>query len=82
MAVLDWLRLVAPDNATEMGALEAGAGRNLGYVRVVGRRRADAPLYDPVVSIPMWCSTASPPMARTWVRKAVYFAISFTRSSP
>ena len=49
---VDWLRLVAPDNATEIGALEADAGRNLGYVRVVGRRRADAPLYDPVVSIP------------------------------
>jgi hypothetical protein len=50
---VDWLRLVAPDNATEIGALEADAGRTLGYVRVVGRRRADAPLYDPVVSIPM-----------------------------
>jgi hypothetical protein len=49
---VDWLRLVAPDNATEIGALEADAGRHLGYVRVVGRRRAEAPLYEPVVSIP------------------------------
>src|SRR5262245_39993636 len=49
---VDWLRLVAPDNATEIGALEADAGRHLGYVRVVGRRRADAPLCDPIVSIP------------------------------
>jgi SAM-dependent methyltransferase len=49
---VDWLRLVAPDNLTEIGALEADAGANLGYVRAVGRRRADAPLYDPVVSIP------------------------------
>lgn len=49
---LDWLRLIAPENATEIRALEADAGRNLGYVRVVGRRRAEAPLYDPVVSIP------------------------------
>jgi hypothetical protein len=50
---VDWLRLAAPDNATEIEALEADNGRNLGYIRVVGRRRADAPLYDPVVSIPM-----------------------------
>jgi SAM-dependent methyltransferase len=49
---LDWLRLVAPDNATEIQTLEADSGRHLGYVRVVGRRRAEAPLYDPVVSIP------------------------------
>jgi SAM-dependent methyltransferase len=49
---LDWLRLVAPDNATEIQALEADAGNVLGYIRVVGRRRAEAPLYDPVVSIP------------------------------
>ena len=49
---LDWLKLVAPDNATEIRALEADAGSHLGYVRVVGRRRADAPLYEPVVSVP------------------------------
>ncbi len=49
---LDWLQLIAPDNATEIGALEADAGRHLGYVRVVGRRRADAQLFDPVVSVP------------------------------
>jgi SAM-dependent methyltransferase len=48
---VDWLRLIAPDNATEIQALEADAGRHLGYVRVVGRRRTDAPLYEPVVSI-------------------------------
>jgi SAM-dependent methyltransferase len=48
----DWLKLVAPDNGTEIRALETDAGSNLGYVRAVGRRRADAPLYDPVVSIP------------------------------
>jgi hypothetical protein len=47
-----WLRLVAPDNAVEIAALEADAGRHLGYVRVVGRRRAEAPLYEPVASIP------------------------------
>jgi SAM-dependent methyltransferase len=50
---LDWLRLVAPANGTEIQALEADAGRTLGYVRVVGRRRADAPLFEPVVSVPV-----------------------------
>src|SRR5260370_1337398 len=42
---LDWLRLVAPDNATEIRTLAADAGRHLRYVRVVGRRRAAAPLH-------------------------------------
>jgi SAM-dependent methyltransferase len=49
---VEWLRLAAPDNVTEIGALEADAGRHLGYIRVVGRRRADAPLAEPVGSIP------------------------------
>ena len=49
---LDWLRLVAPDNTTETRALEADAGSNLGYVRVVGRRRAEARLPEPIVSVP------------------------------
>ena len=49
---LDWLRLVAPDNATEIRALEADSGSNLGYVRVVGRRRAEAQLSAPIVSVP------------------------------
>jgi SAM-dependent methyltransferase len=48
----DWLKLVAPDNATEIQALETDAGSHLGYVRAVGRRRADAALCDPVVSVP------------------------------
>lgn len=49
---LESLRAVAPDNATEIQAIETDAGRHIGYVRAVGRRRADAPLFDPVVSIP------------------------------
>jgi SAM-dependent methyltransferase len=35
---LDWQRAVAPDNTTEIKAVEADGGRYLGYVRVVGRR--------------------------------------------
>ena len=46
-------RHATTDNATEIRALEADAGSHLGYVRVVGRRRADAQLMEPVVSVPM-----------------------------
>src|SRR5262249_26375516 len=49
---LDWLRLVAPDNATEIQALGADSGSHLGYVRVVGRRRVEAQLWEPIVSVP------------------------------
>lgn len=43
---LDWQRAVAPDNAAEIKAVEEDAGRHIGYVRVVGRRRAEAKLED------------------------------------
>ena len=43
---LDWHHAVAPDNATEIKAVEADAGRYLGYARVVGRRRADVKLEE------------------------------------
>jgi hypothetical protein len=35
-----------------MRALEADAGRYVGYVRAIGRRRADAQVMDPYLSIP------------------------------
>jgi cyclopropane fatty-acyl-phospholipid synthase-like methyltransferase len=35
---LDWHHAIAPDNATEIKAVEEDAGRTLGYVRAVGRR--------------------------------------------
>ncbi len=47
-----WQQTVAPDNAVEIAALEADRGRYLGYVRAVGRRRSDAPLSEPIVSMP------------------------------
>jgi SAM-dependent methyltransferase len=43
---LDWLKAVAPDNATEIKTLEIDAGRYLGYVRLVGRRRGEAKLEE------------------------------------
>jgi SAM-dependent methyltransferase len=49
---LDWQRAVAPDNAVEIQALEADAGRNLGYVRAVARRKADTDIAPPITSIP------------------------------
>jgi SAM-dependent methyltransferase len=49
---MDWLELIAPENVTEIQALKADSGRHLGYVRIVGRRRAEAQLSEPVFSVP------------------------------
>ena len=49
---LDWQEAVSPDNAIEITALKADAGRTLGYVRLVGRRRSDTKLDEPILSIP------------------------------
>lgn len=48
----DWLKVVAPENTLEISAIEADRGRVLTYMRAVGRRREDAPLSEPVASIP------------------------------
>jgi SAM-dependent methyltransferase len=53
-----WHNEVAPDNTVEIRALEADRGSYLGYVRVVGRRRPDAQLEEPIVSIPAHYSKA------------------------
>jgi cyclopropane fatty-acyl-phospholipid synthase-like methyltransferase len=50
-AWLDWQRVVAPDNVIEIQAIEADGGRYVGYVRLVGRRRAEARLEDPIASV-------------------------------
>jgi SAM-dependent methyltransferase len=62
---LEWLRIVAPENVTEIRALEADAGRNLGYVRAVGRRRAEAQMFDPFMSVP--ANYAKKPLLRVEV---------------
>jgi SAM-dependent methyltransferase len=49
----EWQLAVAPDNAVELQALEADHGRYLGYVRLIGRRRAGVELQEPLLSIPM-----------------------------
>lgn len=48
----DWHKIVAPGNRVEIDAVEADEGRYLGYVRVVGRRRADAKIDEPVTTVP------------------------------
>jgi SAM-dependent methyltransferase len=48
----DWLTVVAPDNSLEIQTVEADRGSYLGYVRLVGRRRIDAQLDEPIVSVP------------------------------
>lgn len=40
----NWQRLAWPDNVNEIATVEEDAGRNLGYVRVVGQRRDDIKL--------------------------------------
>lgn len=48
----DWLKAIAPDNTVEIEAVDADAGRYLGYVRLVARRRSGVQLDAPIVSVP------------------------------
>ena len=50
---LDWHKTVVPENRVEIEAVEADRGRYLGYVRLVGRRRGDVKLDEPIGSIPV-----------------------------
>lgn len=65
---LDWQDVAAPDNAVEIEAIQADAGRHLGYVRAVGRRRADAALDEPITSVPVEYAPA--PLMRSGDRPA------------
>ncbi|HEY6793454.1 MAG TPA: class I SAM-dependent methyltransferase [Kineosporiaceae bacterium] len=62
---LAWQQLVSPDNATEIAAVEADQGRTLGYIRVVGRRREDIEIHEPVTRIET--EYVARPMLRTTV---------------
>lgn len=48
---LDWQRVVCPDNHAEIETVEIDQGRNLGYLRVVARRGAEAKVDEPIVSV-------------------------------
>lgn len=49
---LDWLRTIAPDNHVEIEALNADAGKYLGYVRTIAVKREGLNAEEPVTSIP------------------------------
>ncbi|MBS0262357.1 MAG: class I SAM-dependent methyltransferase [Planctomycetes bacterium] len=49
---LDWHLAVCPENRVEIEALQADAGRTLGYVRVVAQRREEVRLDPPITTIP------------------------------
>ena len=45
--------MIAPHNQEEIQAVKADRGSYLGYVRMVGRRRSDVRLPDPIVALPV-----------------------------
>jgi cyclopropane fatty-acyl-phospholipid synthase-like methyltransferase len=49
---LAWHHAICPDNRTEIDAVAADAGRNLGYVRVVAQRDSKVSLEEAIPSIP------------------------------
>jgi SAM-dependent methyltransferase len=48
----DWHLAIAPDNKKEIEALGEDQGRYLGYVRLVGRRKPNVQLDEPILSVP------------------------------
>jgi len=48
---LDWHKVVAPGNQSEIEALEADQGKYLGYVRLVGRRQGSVKLADQIETV-------------------------------
>jgi cyclopropane fatty-acyl-phospholipid synthase-like methyltransferase len=49
---LEWQQTIAPENRTEIEALERDRGANLTYIRAIARRRPDAVLHEPITSVP------------------------------
>lgn len=49
---IDWHKVIAPDNGLEIEALESDYGRNMGYVRLIGRRSAHVTLEEQILSVP------------------------------
>lgn len=48
---LDWHQVICPDNRVEIETLQVDQGSYLGYVRVVGCRRENVKLDEPIVSV-------------------------------
>jgi hypothetical protein len=51
---VEWQKLVAPENFTEIHAIEEDAGDLMGYIRAIARRRQDAKLDEIIQSV---CTT-------------------------
>lgn len=49
---VEWQNVVAPENFTEIRAIEGDAGELMGYIRAVARRRHDAKLDEIIQSVP------------------------------
>ena len=49
---VEWQKAVAPENVTEIRAIERDAGDLMGYVRAIARRRLDAKLEEIIQSVP------------------------------
>ena len=61
---IQWQEAVAPDNLVELDAVKADRGDYLGYVRAIGRRRADVKLDDPITSMSVPPQYVSQPLLR------------------
>jgi ubiquinone/menaquinone biosynthesis C-methylase UbiE len=49
---LDWQNVICPENTAELKAVEADAGRYIGYLRLVARRRQGVDVPEPILSVP------------------------------
>ena len=49
---LKWHETVAPNNLVEITAVRLDEGRHLGYNRIIGRRRPEVRLEEPISSVP------------------------------
>lgn len=49
---LEWHNTIAPDNLVEIAAVQSDHGEYLGYNRVIGRRRPNVTLAEPILSVP------------------------------
>jgi cyclopropane fatty-acyl-phospholipid synthase-like methyltransferase len=50
---LDWQNVICPENRVEIEAIARDAGQTMGYVRAIARRRPEATIPDPTLSVPM-----------------------------
>lgn len=49
---LKWHRAISPNNLIEISAVQSDGGKHFGYNRIIGRRRAEVALEEPISSVP------------------------------